>query len=51
VKWPDIERPYLAFGVYLGIGVVLAEYGIRDGSLLLLDVLIGVAIYKLFSRY
>ena len=46
-----IDRPGLALWIYFGIGLVLWKYGVRDGSLMLLDVLVGIAIYKMLVRY
>lgn len=42
-----ISHPLLATCVYLGIGFLLAHFGIRDGSLLLLDAIGGIVFYKL----
>lgn len=46
----EVTHPKLALVVYLGVGVFLYKYGVRDGSLLMLDILIGVVVYKIFAR-
>lgn len=44
-----IERPGLALFITLGTGFLLYQYGIRDGTLLLVAFFVGVFAYKLLS--
>ena len=46
----EIERPWTALWIYLGIGFVLYLYGIRDGTLLLVAMLVGFLAYQLLRR-
>ena len=46
----EIERPWTALWIYLGIGFVLYLYGIRDGTLLLVAMLVGYLAYQLLRR-
>ena len=44
-----VERPGLALFLYFGIGVLLALYGVRDGSLIIFDLFAGSIAYKMLK--
>lgn len=46
-----VERPGLFLGIYFFFGVLLYMYGIRDGSLLIFDVIAGTVFYKLIKYH
>lgn len=46
----EIERPWTALWIYLGIGFVLYLYGIRDGTLLLVAMFVGFLSYQLLRH-
>lgn len=43
-----VDRPGRALWIYFGIGLLLWMYGVRDGSLLVFDIVAGIVIYRLF---
>ena len=47
----EIKRPWVALWIYFGIGFLLWQYGVRDGSLVLFCILAGMFIYKGLVRY
>ena len=51
ISYPKIRHPTIAFLVYFGIGVLLAKYGITDGTMLILDIFLGMAVYKLITSW
>jgi hypothetical protein len=51
IQWPRIEHPIIALGVYFVIGIVLLKYGYTDGTMLILDIFLGMAIYKLIISW
>ncbi len=42
----QISHPWTAFIVIIVLSAVLSNYGVVEGSLLLLDLFAGIAIYK-----
>lgn len=42
-----IDHPLLFLITYFGIGYLLYDYGIPNGSWLILDVFLGIAFYQL----
>lgn len=46
-----IARPKAALCVFFGIGFVLYAYGVRDGVLLLVALVLGISFYKLLAHY
>lgn len=51
IQWPKIEHPIIALGVYASIGIVLGKYGYTDGTMLILNIFLGMAIYKLITSW
>lgn len=47
----NVKRPWTALCIWFAAGVVLYAFGVRDGSLLIFDLLAGIFIYKVTDRY
>lgn len=45
----EVRHPKTFLGIYFGIGFILYMYGVHDGSFLLIDFLVGTALYKIFT--
>lgn len=45
----NLRHPLLAVCVYLGIGVSLFFWGVRDGSFVIVDMVGGVVLYSFFA--
>lgn len=46
-----IERPGRALWIYLGIGFLLYNFGIKDGAMIIFCILAGMFFYKMLPRY
>lgn len=47
----NIRHPARAVGIYLGIGFFLHIFGLHDGTFYIVDIIIGILIYKAFSNH
>jgi hypothetical protein len=48
---PELKHPFLAIIIIFGICGLIQEYGISDGSFLIIDFLLGIVVYKIISYW
>lgn len=48
---PTIKHPFVFLCVLFGVITFLQEYGVTDGTMYILDIFLGMALYKLICSW